>query len=133
MPAAARTAAFSGIISPRRFLQDLAQARPIETRDLVAAGMIRPLIIEHRPHVAFRSNSLDLGRTIRLAGVVQGFVMGKNEEERRANERRRETAARIIAGEQKRKKLKQTDEMLLDQEALRRAAIEAGLEKPGDK
>jgi hypothetical protein len=60
---------------------------------------------------------------------VQEFVMGKDEEERRANERRREAAARIIADRQKRKKLKQTDEMLLDQEALRQAAIRAGLDE----
>jgi len=56
--------------------------------------------------------------------------MGIDEEERRASQRRREAAADIIAEKQKRQRLKNTDEMLLDQEALRKAAIEAGLEKP---
>lgn len=74
----------------------------------------------------------DFKGTIRIAGVAWTIVMGKDEEERRANERRREAAARIIADKQKRTKLKQTDEMLLDQEALRRASIESGLEKPDD-
>ncbi|HEY0232814.1 MAG TPA: hypothetical protein VGC55_16320 [Dokdonella sp.] len=63
---------------------------------------------------------------------VREFHMGKDEEERRANEQRREKAARIIAEKQKRKKLKQTDELLLDREALRQAAIRAGLVKPKD-
>jgi PHD/YefM family antitoxin component YafN of YafNO toxin-antitoxin module len=55
-----------------------------------------------------------------------------NEQERLANERRRQEAALIIQANEKRKRIKQTDELLLDQEALKRAAILAGLEKPDE-
>jgi len=55
-----------------------------------------------------------------------------NEQERLANERRRQEAALIIQANEKRKRIKQTDELLLDQEALKRAAIRAGLEKPDE-
>lgn len=54
--------------------------------------------------------------------------MSSNDEQR-SNERRRQQAAEIIAAQQKRKRLAETDEMLLDQEALRQAAIRAGLKK----
>ena len=54
----------------------------------------------------------------------------EKDQERRAIERRREEAARIIAEREKRKQLKRTDEWLLDQDALRAAAIKAGLEPP---
>lgn len=50
-------------------------------------------------------------------------------QERHANERRRQEAARIIAANEKCKRMKQTDELLLDQDALERAAIRAGLER----
>jgi len=55
------------------------------------------------------------------------------EQERRENERRRQQAALIIASNEKRKRIKQTDELLLDQDALKRAAIRAGLEKSEDR
>jgi hypothetical protein len=58
--------------------------------------------------------------------------MDSGDQEQRAIERRRDEAARIIADIQKRKQLKQTNEWLLDQDALRRAAIMAGLEKPDE-
>ena len=56
-----------------------------------------------------------------------------NEQERLANERRRQEAALIIQANEKRKRIKQTDELLLDQDALKRAAIRAGLEKSEDR
>jgi|GEM_PF-2299331 predicted transcriptional regulator len=49
-------------------------------------------------------------------------------EEQTANERRRYEALHIIAELQRRKRQNRTNEMLLDQEALRQAAIRAGLE-----
>ena len=51
-------------------------------------------------------------------------------DDRTANEKRREQAARIIVDNELRKRAKQTDELLLDREALRQASIRAGLEKP---
>lgn len=62
----------------------------------------------------------------------RGTQMDKRDHEK-ANQRRREEAARIIVENNKRKQLKDTNERLLDQEALRQAAIRAGLEKPGRK
>lgn len=47
-----------------------------------------------------------------------------------SNERRRNAAAKIIAENAKKKRMRDTDERLLDQDALRNAAIRAGLEKP---
>jgi hypothetical protein len=47
-----------------------------------------------------------------------------------SNERRRNEAAKIIAENIKKKRMRDTDERLLDQDTLRRAAIRAGLEKP---
>jgi len=57
----------------------------------------------------------------------------EKKEEQNANERRRFEALRIIADLQRRKRLKQTNELLLDQEALRLAAIRAGLQKPDEE
>jgi hypothetical protein len=57
-------------------------------------------------------------------------AMPTRENEQKRNDARREQAARIIAGNERLKRLKMTDELLLDQEALRQAAIRAGLEKP---
>jgi hypothetical protein len=54
----------------------------------------------------------------------------QKKEEQNANERRRYEALRIIADLQRRKKQRETNEMLLDQDALRQAAIRAGLEEP---
>lgn len=53
--------------------------------------------------------------------------------ERRAIERRRQEAARIIAANEKRRRARITNELLLDQDALSRAAAEAGLEEPEDE
>ncbi|MEP7043908.1 MAG: hypothetical protein ABI843_12660 [Dokdonella sp.] len=58
-----------------------------------------------------------------------GFRIMTKVQERHANERRRQEAARIIAANEKCKRMKQTDELLLDQDALERAAIRAGLER----
>ena len=58
--------------------------------------------------------------------------MAKNEktdEEKRANERRREAAARIIADNHKRTKLQQSNKLLLDQDALRKATSRADPEE----
>jgi len=52
--------------------------------------------------------------------------------ERREATRRREQALRIIADNEKRARTKRTDELLLDREALRQAAIRAGLEPPDE-
>jgi hypothetical protein len=53
-------------------------------------------------------------------------------EEQNANERRRYEALRIIADLQRRKRHKQTNEMLLDQETLRLAALRTGLESDNE-
>jgi hypothetical protein len=47
--------------------------------------------------------------------------------------KRREEAARIILENERRKRTADTNERLLDQEALRQAMIRAGLEKPDDE
>jgi len=57
----------------------------------------------------------------------------KKKDEQIANERRRFEALRIIAEIQRRKRLQQTNEMLLDQEVLRQAALRAGVKEPGDQ
>ncbi|MEP7043201.1 MAG: hypothetical protein ABI843_09060 [Dokdonella sp.] len=89
---------------------------------------LQPNIAVPAPPVAFSHHYDDRERTIRPAGVALGIAMGKEEE--RANERRRQEAARIILDNEKRAKHKRTDEWLIDQEALRQAAIRVGLEKP---
>jgi len=72
----------------------------------------------------------ELAAMIRGAGVAKGCRMDpQKKEEQHANERRRYEALRIIADLQQRKRHRQTNEMLLDQDALRQAAIRAGLEK----
>ena len=54
--------------------------------------------------------------------------MTTRETERSLNDKRREQAVQIIVDNEKRKRARQTDELLLDQEALRLASISAGLE-----
>jgi hypothetical protein len=44
--------------------------------------------------------------------------------------KRREEAARIIATNEQRRRVSETNELLLDQEALRQAAIRAAIEEP---
>ena len=50
--------------------------------------------------------------------------------DREANDRRRNEAARIIAEHARFKQTRDTNERLLDQDALRQASIRAGLETP---
>jgi len=50
------------------------------------------------------------------------------EHEKIRNDHRRDQALVVIADNERRDRMRRTDEMLLDREALRQAAIRAGLE-----
>ena len=52
------------------------------------------------------------------------------EHEKIRNDHHRDQALAVIADNERRDRMRRTDELLLDREALRQASIRAGLEKP---